>query len=61
MECLYENGFDCPYFDFGKCLLEDEFEPCVMDYTENGKDDSYDWDDIYNDNWLEGDSYDYDD
>lgn len=60
MECLYERASDCPYFYGGKCLMEDRYEPCVMD-LEVWDDDSYDYDDIYDNNWLEDDSYDYDD
>ena len=58
MECLYERA--CPYFYEGKCLMEKVYEPCVMG-LETLDDDSYDYDDIYNNNWLEDDSYDYDD
>lgn len=61
MKCLYERILDCPYLKEGKCLIEDEYEPCVMDFEISDNDDSYDYDDIYENNWLEDDSYDYDD
>lgn len=61
MECLYERACDCPYFNSGKCLMGDRYEPCVMDLEALEDDDSYDYDDIYDNNWLEDDSYDYDD
>lgn len=60
MECIFciSEG-ECPYFNHGECMLDDN-EPCIMDY-EWEDDDSYDRDDIYENNWLEDDSYDYDD
>ena len=60
MECLYDRTSDCPYFKHGKCLLEDRFEPCVME-TEVWDDDSYDYDDICSNGFVEDDSYDFDD
>ena len=69
MECLYERvsdcPYDCPYFYGGKCLMEDRYEPCVMD-SEVWDDDDYD--DICGSGLVEDgsglvedDSYDFDD
>lgn len=34
MKCIYGDYPTCPYCNNGDCMMEDDYEPCVMDDEE---------------------------